>query len=161
MSVRAGEKIPLVRHLECPDSEPVFVGATLKRPDRTLLVAFEVNLSDEGSGVFFDESVDMPDERYITATYRVYEDAGKTIESKRYCSVTAIFTRDNSDAGSVIVTNTPDRIVAKVKGETFDAKVSDIGPYKILIDDPESRAQLLEDSNNLRENQDINIIRSE
>tara|TARA_R110000803_G_scaffold162194_1_gene225815 strand:+ start:22977 stop:23465 length:489 start_codon:yes stop_codon:yes gene_type:complete len=159
-SVKVGDKIPLVAHLECPDGVTFYVEAILKRPDRSAVAGSPLDLTDEGVGIFFDNSINMPDEQFITATYIVYEDALKTTVSDKYCSTTSIFTRESSGSGEVIVTNTPDRIVAKVKDERLSAKISDTGPHKVSISDPESKAILRDEQYILKENQNINKIGS-
>ena len=160
-SIAPGEKVPLVAQLECPEAATLYVEAIIKRPSRAVLPGSPVDLTDEGNGVFFDDSITMPDESFITVTYNVYEDAAKTQPAEDYCSTTITITRAAGGSGQVIVTNTPDRIVGRVRDSRIDAKINDHGPHKILISDPDNKAELLDEQHNLRENENSHIIRSQ
>jgi hypothetical protein len=157
--VKVGEKIPLLAHLECLDGPPLYVDAVIKRPDRSSLPGSPFDLGHEGNGVYFDNSVTMPDEDYLTVTYRIFDDAGKTIPSDAYCQVTEIIT-PAPDSAQVITTNIPDRIVVR----TFDSRsaigIADHGPGKVAIVDPDANVEIQESRATMKESQSINSIRS-
>lgn len=99
--VSPGQKIVLLAHLECPDATVYYVDAVLKDFNRDELAESPVDLTDEGDGIFTDDSVNMPDEPYVTATYRVFLDAAKTqLASDDYCSVTEKFVRSEGGGGA-------------------------------------------------------------
>jgi len=158
--VKVGEKLPLVAHLECPDASVLYVEAVIKRPDRSQLLGSPIDLGNEGSGIYFDDSISMPDESFVTVTYNIYDDAAKTIPSEDYCSVTETVNRSDGGSGQNIVTNTPDRIVGRVKDERLTAKINDNGPAKALVSDPQAGGQLLDDQSDQIISDDTLKIRS-
>lgn len=97
--LKNGDKLPLVADVECPEGITYYVEAVIKKPDRTEIGASPVDLTDEGDGHFFDDSVLMPLLDFLTVTYKVYEDALKTTLSDEYCEVTHVFTRELPDTG--------------------------------------------------------------
>jgi len=100
VGLKLGDKIPLVGHLECPEGSTLYVEAVIKKPDRTEIANSPIDLTDEGSGLFFDDSELMPELDYLTVTYNIYEDALKTIQSDDFCSVTEVFNREIEDTGN-------------------------------------------------------------
>ena len=158
-SVKIGEKIPLLAHLECLEGSPLYVDAVIKRPDRSSLPGSPFDLGHEGSGVYFDNSVTMPDLEYLTVTYRIFDDVGKTIPSDDYCLVTEIIT-PAPDSAQVITTNIPDRIVARTVDSRSSIGIADHGPSRIAIVDPDASAEIQESRSTLKESQSTNLIRS-
>lgn len=90
--VKVGDKIPLVAQLECYESGLYYVDAVLKKPDRTNLLS-PVDLGHEGDGVYFNGNISMPDEDYLTVTYRIFDDVGKTTVSEDFCQITEVITK--------------------------------------------------------------------
>jgi hypothetical protein len=98
--LKVGDKLPLVAHLECPEGVTLYVEAVIKKPDRTQIGVSPLDLTDEGEGLFIDDSVLMPDLDYLTVTYKVYEDALKTTLSEDFCQVTVVFNKELPDTSS-------------------------------------------------------------
>lgn len=129
IEVKIGDKIPLMAHLECYESGPVYVDAILKDAAR-VQIGSAVDLGHEGDGIFFDNSVTMPEEDYVTATYRIWQDAGKTIPHPDFCSSSEIFTpavelplSNPSFVTSYEVQQTSDSITAEVESSTAVVEV--------------------------------------
>lgn len=158
-SVVPGEKIPLVAHLECPEGATYYVKAEVLRPNRADITGSPKSLLNEGDGRFFDASLTMPDEPFVTVTYKVFDDALMTTESEDYCQVTETVNRAAGGSGEVIVINTPDRLITKTKDSRISTKIQDPGQSKILIQDDEATSSIQDDQSSQKTQSNQSTVR--
>jgi len=160
MNVVPGEKIPLVAQLECPEGTTLYVQAEVLRPNRSNITGSPKQLTDEGDGRYFDDSLTMPDEAFLTVTYKVFTNPGLTIESDDYCQVTETINRAAGGSGDVIVVNTPDRLITKARQNQANIKISDPGPGTIKIQDDDLGTGVQDDLSNAKTQDNQSTVRS-
>ena len=160
-SIPALEKLPLTAHLEClPNGETLFVQAHVKKPDRSHITGSPVKLTDETEGLFFDDTLTMPDESFVTVTYKIFTNAGLTIESDDYCKVTEVISQSASGGGSPIIVNTPDRIIAVARDQKAEIRLNDQRPGQIKIVDHDAQVGHQDDQKNINKQENKSTVRT-
>jgi hypothetical protein len=81
---RAGQSLGLSLDLRPDPSETRYVSAFLFDKSGAPLVPASVNLTDNGGGNFTENTTPMQSTAQMRAKYRVFEDAGRTIEDCEY-----------------------------------------------------------------------------
>lgn len=82
-SLQAGQIVPLLATLDCPDGETIFVRATIKDKDNVVLA--QISLTNNGGGEFSNSSYIMPDQPFIKVRYEAFDDAGFNTPSAVFC----------------------------------------------------------------------------
>lgn len=90
MQVKQGDQIPLSVQLFDGDTAK-YVRATVRGSNGTPLAGSPVDLTHVGNGLYTDDSLVMPLDNFVTASYRVYTDAGYTIPSDLHSDTEDIF----------------------------------------------------------------------
>ena len=127
MLVKVGDPIQLNLQLEDGASNK-HPRAILRDQLGTLLSGSPVNLTHTGDGLYQNDSVFMPDTQEVTATYKVYDDVGRTILSQLYSIELDVFTRDSS--ASLIQS----LLGQNLKGD-IDGYLDDSGGLQAFLDD--------------------------
>jgi len=163
MNIEPGQDIPLVAHLECPDGETYFVQAEVLRPDRSNITGSPIQLTDEGDGRFFNDTLSMPDESFITVTYRVFLDAGLTEEAlDEYCPKTVVIGREaGSTSGEPIIVTVRDRIIAKARSSRSKVEIQDPGTKSVRVVDPDLAAQVQSDQSKINSQENSKQVRTQ
>lgn len=127
MLVKVGDPIQLNLQLE-DGATNKFPRAILRNQLGVLLPESPVDLTHTGEGLYQNDSVFMPDTQEVTATYKVYDDAGRTILSAIYSIELDVFTKDGS--ASLIQS----LLGQNLKGD-IDGLVDDSGVLQSFLDD--------------------------
>ena len=140
--LKLGEIVPLVAQLECPDSGPYYVRASIKNGAGTVIATRD--LVDQGSGEFTDNTYGMPNENFITAQYFVYNDALFTDLSGDFCFNVDAFPLDRSslnvDAPDIDVTlDQTDQLLIDL----------DLGEVDVILDQSSDVDVVLDQDQNL------------
>lgn len=135
--LKLGEIVPLVAQLECPDSGPYYVRATIK--DSSGVVIATRDLVDQGSGEFSNETYGMPNEPFITAQYFVYNDALFTDINETFCQNVDVFPLDRSalnvDAPDIEVElDQTDEIVIDLELGEVDVILEESSEIDVVLD---------------------------
>jgi len=97
MIIKVGDPIQLNLQLEDGVSTK-FPRAILRNQFGVLLAQSPVDLTHTGDGLYQNDSVLMPDTQEVTATFKVYDDAGHTILSSAYTIELDVFTKNQATA---------------------------------------------------------------
>lgn len=95
MLVKAGDPIQLNLQLE-DGATNKFPQAILRNQSGTLLPVSPVSLTHTGDGLYQNDSIIMPNTQEVTATYKVYDDAPRTLLSQIYSIELDVFTKDSA-----------------------------------------------------------------
>lgn len=160
-SIPANENLPLTAHLEClPSGDTLFVQAHVKRPNRSHITGSPVQLTDEGDGLFFNDTLTMPDEAFVTVTYKIFTNSGLSIESDDYCNVTEVISQSASGGGSPIIVNTPDRIIAVARDQKAKIRLSDKRPGHIKVVDHDAKVGHQDDQKRINKQENKSTVRT-
>ena len=79
-AIKIGESIPLIYQLHDGDTTK-FVRATVEDPDGNPIAGSPASMPHVSNGKYENNSLLMPDKRYVSVTYQVFDDAGFTTPS--------------------------------------------------------------------------------
>ena len=154
--IKQGERMPLSFGAHDGD-DSLFVDAVLKDQDGIELGISPVNLNNIGDGQYTINTYTMPGHR-VSVTYRPFLDAGKTIESQIHGPGFDEFIPQVAIESPPIVTNIPDRLVARVRdtvaqvrGQSSSAKADlQDNASKVIISDDDSDISTQQDQLGVR-----------
>ncbi len=115
MGVNLNDRIPIVCQLEDGNTNR-FVQATVRDPDGNVLNT--VSCPHVGSGLYVNQSVVMPNFRFVTVQFKVFTNVGLTVLDPQYSQPMDFFDSDES-------TNVIDRL-AEIEDnlDTSDGRIT-------------------------------------
>lgn len=139
MLVKVGDPIQLNLQLE-DGATNKFPQAILRNQSGVLLSGSPVSLTHVGDGLYQNDSIAMPNTQEVTATYKVYDDAGHTVLSQFYSIELDVFGKDNA---SELVSNLK-QLAGDLTGE-----LNDYGAVEAFLDDTGGVLGDIDDSGSL------------
>lgn len=125
-----GSKLNL--KISLSDGNPTrFVRAFLYDLDGVPLVPPSVDLEHQDRGLYSDDVATMPNKDQVSAIYRVYSDAGFSIQDLNYSQALDIYEKETFDPSSLV--SKPYAIFAKIARPRIGIMLIQNAPMKIVI----------------------------
>lgn len=142
MLVKVGDPIQLNLQLEDGATDK-YPRAYLRNQFGSPLAGSPVDLTHTGDGLYQNDSVQMPDTQEVTATFKVFDDAGHTILSPIYSIELDVFTKDQS-AGLI------QALLGQNLAGDIDGILDDSGGLQSFLDDTGGIMGDIDDSGSLQ-----------
>lgn len=148
MKYKVNQYIPLV--LQLSDEDTSLYPQVVLKDNTGANIGSPIDLTHRGNGLYSDESFQMPAFNFITAQFKVYQDAGHTIRSIRHIdTLVETYSRD-------IVGEAVDSILASMNALLAGGFIGDITGFIVdqgvilgIIEDDNQLVGSISDNNNL------------
>lgn len=148
MKFKINQIVPLL--LQLTDEDNGLYPQAILRDDTGTQIGLPLDLANVGNGLYKNTTFQMPSTSYITAQYKVYQDALHSIKSYRHPdTIKEVFYRDFAgEAIDSILSSINTLLAGGFKGD-LEGFVLDAGQLLGIIEDSENISALLEDSGNI------------
>lgn len=134
--VKVGDGIPLRLQLSDEDSG-AFPQAVLRDPTGSELPGSPVDLGHEGDGLYTNNAVSFPDEEFIIAQYKVYQNGGHTIRHECHPdTIEETFVRNIEEEAKTVRVPSGGLIIDVRDSNPVEIEVSS-NDKEVFIDSPE------------------------